>query len=373
MYLDFMRRSAGFAVSRWRHTVKSLADIPGRANVLIVSIPHELAQTQVYPFHFYQQTLAGKYGIDFVEVPLSSVMQEANSGKAAGRRSPAIKRIFFQPELHMDGALQARALEYLRDSFPGARIALLDWFAPLHIRYATAAVPYIDVYIKKQIFRNFDHFLLPTVGDTNLNDFYAKRHQLPDAPMQFEAPPGMESKMRLGSNFGLSPQMVDLFLGPPPVMEGRDIDLHARIAATGVEWYARMRQESKDAVARLQGLKIASEGRVKRRKFFAEMQRSKICFSPFGYGEVCWRDYEAFATGAILLKPDMSHLVVTPDVFVNGRTYIPLRWDLADFEETVRDTLGNFGATGPMRLEAFDVMRRWILSEDAAREIAALC
>ena len=30
--------------------------------------------------------------------------------------------------------------------------------------------------------------------------------------------------------------------------------------------------------------------------------------SPFGFGEICYRDFEAMLNGACLIKPDVSHL-----------------------------------------------------------------
>ena len=52
--------------------------------------------------------------------------------------------------------------------------------------------------------------------------------------------------------------------------------------------------------------------------------------SPFGWGELCLRDYEAVLGGALLLKPDMSHLETWPDVFVPHDTYAPFDWDATD-------------------------------------------
>ena len=51
-----------------------------------------------------------------------------------------------------------------------------------------------------------------------------------------------------------------------------------------------------------------------------ELAQCGICFSPFGYGEVCWRDDEAVYSGALLINPGMSHMVTEPDVFVPGET-----------------------------------------------------
>ena len=130
--------------------------------------------------------------------------------------------------------------------------------------------------------------------------------------------------------------MLPYFLSPFPQRAHRSIDLHARIAVKGTEWYTRMRQEALDKVTHLEGrLQVACRGRVSREEYFKELFDAKLCFSPFGYGEVCWRDFEAMFTGSLLLKPDMSHLDCYPEVFIPYQTYVPLAWDLSDFDEKV--------------------------------------
>jgi Glycosyl transferases group 1 len=69
--------------------------------------------------------------------------------------------------------------------------------------------------------------------------------------------------------------------------------------------------------------------------YVRELRSSKTCFSPFGYGEICWRDIEAFAYGAVLIKPDMSHLETCPDIYVPGVTYLPVNWDFSNLQEVV--------------------------------------
>ena len=54
-----------------------------------------------------------------------------------------------------------------------------------------------------------------------------------------------------------------------------------------------MREEARNVAVTLPGVRTVTDGRVSQAKFFAQLRHSKICFSPFGYGEVCWRDYEA--------------------------------------------------------------------------------
>jgi hypothetical protein len=88
---------------------------------------------------------------------------------------------------------------------------------------------------------------------------------------------------------------------------------------------------------------------------------------------VCWRDYEAHATGALLLKPDMSHLRVLPDVFVPFETYVPLKWDLSDFGEKVEHYLRNHEGRSRIVRQGFEANATWVRSQDFAGTIAGMC
>lgn len=81
---------------------------------------------------------------------------------------------------------------------------------------------------------------------------------------------------------------------------------------------------------------------VKRKVFLDELNKSKLCVSPFGWGEICSRDFESMIAGCVLLKPSMAHAQTFPDLFVENKTYIPLNWDLNDLEEKVEYALENY-------------------------------
>lgn len=71
-------------------------------------------------------------------------------------------------------------------------------------------------------------------------------------------------------------------------------------------------------------------------EYFSELRNSQIAVSPFGVGEITLRDFEIIIAGALLLKPDMSHLETWPNLFISEgdkATYLSHRWDMADFEE----------------------------------------
>jgi len=65
---------------------------------------------------------------------------------------------------------------------------------------------------------------------------------------------------------------------------------------------------------------------------------SKVCVSPWGYGEFCIRDYEALLAGAVLVKPDTGFATTWPDLRP-GEHYVPCRADFSDLEQAIDQAL----------------------------------
>ena len=75
---------------------------------------------------------------------------------------------------------------------------------------------------------------------------------------------------------------------------------------------------------------ICDTKRVNRYKYFAELKNSFFSISPFGWGEICYRDFESFTYGCLLLKPDMDHINTWPNYYLKNKTYISLNWFQSD-------------------------------------------
>lgn len=93
---------------------------------------------------------------------------------------------------------------------------------------------------------------------------------------------------------------------------GRDIEVHARLGLVSQLSLAHHRQLILNKIGKDQRF---ISGEVGQRQYNNELVRSRIVLSPFGWGELCFRDFEAVFSGALLMKPDMSHLETWPDVF----------------------------------------------------------
>jgi hypothetical protein len=99
--------------------------------------------------------------------------------------------------------------------------------------------------------------------------------------------------------------------------------------------------------------------RVDQQGYYREMRSSRICVSPFGYGELCWRDFEAVLMGSLLVKPDMSHVRTEPDIFVPGETYVPVRWDFSDLAEVCERYLLDEDARNTITKNAYSVISNY--------------
>ena len=97
---------------------------------------------------------------------------------------------------------------------------------------------------------------------------------------------------------------------------------------------------------------VVWEGRVSRKEYMRELFNAKLCFSPFGYGEMCWRDIEAILAGAVLIKPRMDHLETLPELYDPGVTYLPSRWDFTDLADIVENAGKDLEALEVIAMEA---------------------
>jgi len=99
------------------------------------------------------------------------------------------------------------------------------------------------------------------------------------------------------------------------------------------------------------------------RAYINELRNSKIAVSPFGAGEMCFRDFEIFLSGSLLLKPSMGHLVTWPDFFIDNKNYVSVKWDFSDFDEKIDFLLENPELVCQISLQAQNRYIYWFSSE----------
>jgi hypothetical protein len=299
----------------------------GMKNLLMLYCPdNPVAFSQVYPFFFYEKNIAEKFGVSIRAMPVDQYSPELVS-KA--------DLIGVQTNFSANGEYIDSFFAKIRQFNAEAKIVYFDWCAPLDLRLAEKVNPYVDLYVKRQVFRDHRCYLSSTLGDTNLVDYYSRLFDLPDQEQHFAIPPDFFAKILLGPGLLTGSYLLNAFTARRNFSQQKTIGVHARFSCSGTPWYSAMRNSALQACKTLPPSDAVFGSGVSRKEFLNELALSKMCFSPFGYGEVCWRDYEAALYGALLLKPDMDHLKTAPDIFIKNETYVPIAWDYSDLREKV--------------------------------------
>lgn len=202
-------------------------------------------------------------------------------------------------------------------------------------------LPFVDLYVKKHVFSDRNLYLNRYVGKTNLTDYVHRQygysfadniHARETGPV----PSDQIDKIVLGGNIALDTNIMALYArmrsNPPDSAKPVDIMFRGNVPK---DWLHYLRKDIEPSLVRLQESYrvIVPQKRVSREEYYSEMIDSKICLSPFGFGEICWRDFEAVICGCLLVKPDMSHVETQPDIFKPFETYVPVRWDYSDVHE----------------------------------------
>ena len=347
---------------------RAFSNRAGRKRILILSETDAICQSQIFPFHFYLPEFqrAGQY--ELREVPTARF--EARPERAPAAADIVLVQTWYDLTREHCDELFAK----IRRWHPSAKIVVLDPSAPTDLRLAEMLNRHVDLYVKKHVLRDRSRYGQATLGDTTLEDFYGSHFGIERPPTTFVVPPGFLNKLVVGPSFFTSSKMLPHFHAVPfRQAAAPTIDVHARLAFKGSSWYSAMRQLAVDrveALARTDGLRVESRIGVKPRVYMAELRSSRLCFSPFGYGEVCWRDYEAVMCGAVLIKPDMSHVETEPDIFRPWQTYAPVAWDFSDLPDVAARTLRDADNSRRMAARAYECLSGYAKSGRFVQQMA---
>jgi hypothetical protein len=200
----------------------------------------------------------------------------------------------------------------------------------------------VDLYLKAHLFRDTRLYLREYVGGYIFTDFLVNRLGWNINNWHFGSSAKKEylEKLRVGWSYGVSRRSRALaslssLLPMPWTLRSTIVNRRFRPVQRGFqEWYEQYRSMASKSVEQLRSqIKISGDERVGYKQYLFELLTSKFALSPFGWGEVCIRDYETIACGALLIKPDMVHVRTKPDIFIANETYVPVKWDFSDLTE----------------------------------------
>jgi hypothetical protein len=255
-------------------------------------------------------------------------------------------------------------------------------------------LPLVDRLFYKSVFTDRNNYLKDLYGKNLFADYYHRRYGVTDDPEYSGGRALSEAEARrpeLSWNIGLGtyprfhwPQRLGTVLArsnmaglgrriggkpvaaepaglsrPPDFSGGRrSIAVHARIDPVSCPSIAYQRRLFLNLIAGFRREDLFLTGMVPQKRYYRELADSKIVLSPFGWGEVCFRDFEAILSGALLLKPDMGHVTTWPDVYIPYETYVPVAWDGSDLLLQVQRYLEDEGGRRRIAAHAFDVYQK---------------
>lgn len=303
---------------------------------------------QIMPFLMYRKELEER-GIRVTNVPTKTPEDRTETVRRAFATSDPPDCVLVMPHWSEQPDELARWFDLTGSEIRPARIMMLDYYAPTSSPHF-GVLPYVDRYIKRQTLRDKSLYQQDFQGGFIYADFVARHwgFDLKDWYFGSKPDPAQIHKIATGWNLGITPRyrrMLRISRVNPIPWRARPIDIHLRVGTINrtdksQEWYQFSRGKALESIQPLASKRhLSGSGRVPARHYFAELYASKIVFSPFGWGEVCFRDYEAVAAGAVLVKPDMSHLETHPNIYVPNVTYIPTPWPCDDIADIVQDHL----------------------------------
>lgn len=304
-----------------------------------------ISAAQLYPFFDHRKQLRKKLGLEFTPIQVEKFSEIGEACKGANADV-----FFIRPSWRENSNEAEKVMATVRKEHPSQKLIFIDPFDQTSSRYFNL-LPYVDRLLKYQRLKDISQYKQQFIGGTMLTDFLAKHWQsdLDGWHVGSKVPEGYEHRIDTGWNVGIDKRFKRAMYWPllryfrPKV---KDIDVFCRLSFGSqhqLEWYGKYRMAAIEALKPLAAdYNIIAHGEfeetkvISSRQYFNELKRSRIVFSPFGWGETTWRDYEAVCYGCLLIKPSVAHIDTKPNIYVAEETYVPVKWDFADLEEKCR-------------------------------------
>lgn len=242
--------------------------------------------------------------------------------------------------------------------------------------------PYVDIHLKKQVLKDLSHYTHEFGNKSSM--CWVPRDLIAEGFTYDNCREADLKKIRVSWNIGMVDHRVFPFSSFYPTGTSALLNSMYRLPVIhapsqgrklltsyrgSIKTDARYSYQRRPLLETLDAMKssypVSTGGNLKKKDYVKEMRNSKAVVSPFGWGEVCYRDFECFLNGSLLVKPNMEHLSTFPDFFVPGETYVPVKWDLSDLEKRLIDIHENYEYYLRIAVQGQNKIKNAILDEQA--------
>ena len=206
---------------------------------------------------------------------------------------------------------------------------------------------YVDEYWKFQLLKNISDYQKKFYGGRIFTDYYKNNFNIIDKEEIFSKYVDTKNldKIKLAWNFGLSDHSFKnkyFFYLRKFFLNDYLLSLKKKkIEEKKINFFTYFNCDYSRETISFQRNKIKSLmgdlflGKTNYYRYHKILGESKTVISPFGWGEMAYRDFEAFYNGCLLLKPNLDHLITWPNFFTKDETYIDFAWDFSDLKDKI--------------------------------------
>ena len=71
------------------------------------------------------------------------------------------------------------------------------------------------------------------------------------------------------------------------------------------------------------------------KEYLKKLQQSKISIGAFGWGEVCYREFEAIKMGAAVIFPNVDYIETWPNIYRDNYSYVSYKLDFSNLIDKI--------------------------------------
>ena len=218
----------------------------------------------------------------------------------------------------------------------------------------------VKAYVKKQFYKNKDLYKKKMYGGRDYTDFYFNKFNIKDnTDYNYSLIDNKNlQKLKLGWNLGTyrfdyyqtnfinkKIKKIYNYLGLPNTnfkYENFKFNKNFRVIALHNLSFDRntisfQRKLVNEILSNVNNKKDIFGKKISRSSYNKIFKNSSIAISCFGWGEICYRDWESSIASLPIIKPDMSNIETWPNLYVPDYSYIPTSWDFKNLNHVIED------------------------------------
>ena len=101
------------------------------------------------------------------------------------------------------------------------------------------------------------------------------------------------------------------------------------------------RNELKKILANLTNLDKVTDLRLNKNAYYQTLKNTKISIGAYGWGEVCYREFEATKLGVAIMFPNMENIDTWPNIYINNETYTSYNLNFDNFNDKLMNLVSD--------------------------------